>query len=483
MNFLERIMVNAYAALPPWKKRGDRQVGRELEELRTGDHSSVDRAFRALFKSYEPLPPLTYFNVAGRACTDLAPHYQKAPRRTLPATVSEVERAKIEALWKRHPARLETEQACVAQQCYFDFVHLDQTGTKTVVTPVLGYQVIDIEWPDALGPCDDLREARRVRFAVTLLERADSTATPSPFVATVDLSTEYAVMIYPNGRRQPLLAADGSNPLGYLPLAGRRRSQPADRVLWTPPPAYDLQSGHVGAVCGYTDVTAVIRQQIPGLLSAVGPGAKRLGKELRLSPGAILPSESEDIKIGWIQSQPPTEKYTAILDRSLELFENLRYLPSGSLTGVTGAAKDADTQPLYDERARQEQELIAFEGRRTDILIDVSNLLPEATKITPGLGSEVSVQYVYPQARQNVLQEAQAMALAASYGMISVVEEVARREGLASEDAARVVAERIAQWRDLVASQGSGSAPTPGMDRLAAQVAKPLTGGAGASEG
>lgn len=462
----------------PWNQYSSSKAGRQLEEFRAFDFRSMPTELRAVFALPGKIQ-LQYVGTTARACKDLAPHYVLDPRRTYPDALQGVELQEVSRILSRlRRTFLQTEQAGVAQQGYAYLCAPDETGRELRVTPVLGYQFVDVQWPSVLE-CDDLRRASRVRFAVPTAgpQRAMSNVPDRrpTSVAFVEITPDTAIITYPDGTQQGVLAPDGSNPLGYIPMVGRRRELPADRVLWIPDPAYDLQSVQIAAILGISDVVNVLRIQAPGVLTAKGPGARKLKAKIQVTPGTIIPLPNEDVELAWLQAQPISDKYLAAISFGLSLVENYRYIRPGGLSGITGAAKMVDGQGLTEERSRQDGDLVEVEQQLLDTAIDVRNtLLPKALKLPADIGREMSVVYNLPRPRENILQERQSLALACSLGIDSAVEFIMLNEGVDQTRAEKLYQERLQRWRDSVAGAGTGGS-VPGMDRLAAQVSKPLT--------
>lgn len=478
MTAVQLALTNATRSTPPWRSSETARVARQIEEFRNTDFSSMPLEMRVVFRAYKRLPPLRFFDIVGRACKDLGKHYDKLPRRVLPKALSEREKKPLLRWYaERPPITRDIEQAGVGQQSYVLFTHPDPEAPAAdpVVTPILGYQLISVEWGSSLGTFEDLRRARRVRFAVPArLSDRDRDRDDALFVCSVvEVTRDRAVMYLPDGQEVGVLAPDKSNPLGYIPMVGRRRARPADRETWIPEPAWDLRGATICATLSMSDMEHLARVEAPGILVAKGPGAKRLRRELELQPGTMLPVENEDVDIEWLQAQldQTIQGYQRMLDRQLDLVGNLRYLRQGDLSGITGAAKDRELAGLHEEYERQSADLIAVERAQLDVYCDVWNtLLPRAQKLPTEIGHELGVHFAKARPRENVLQEAQAIAVAASMGLLDIADDVATDEGITQEAADELIMERLKKHRDRLPP-----AKTPGLDRLADQVSKPLT--------
>lgn len=466
-------MTNAVRATPPWTIASAAKAGRQIEEFRGSDWSSMAREMRTVFRAYDRLPPLQYFDVVGRATKDLAPHLVRPVRRELPAALGETERKPIDRWFRTPPITLDTERACVGQQCYAVLIHPDPDNPLELThTTVLGYQLISVEWANTLGRCEDLRRAARVRFAVParLSSRIGDRAESISACSVVEITPDYATLTLPDGQWQGLLAPDGSNPLGYIPMVGRRRVRPPDRVLWIPDPAYDLQTGCITATLSMADATHMVRVMAPGMLVAKGPGAKRLKRDMKIQPGSLLAIDSEDVELDWLQAQPIVDGYLKIIDKGLDLMGNLRYLRPGELSGITGAAKSEELGGLFEENETQATEIVEAERALLDVFCDAHNvLIPRAQKLPTDIGHEMGVRFIRARPRQNVLQEAQAVAVAASLGLLDIVNEVADAEQVTYERAEEMVKDRLKRHRDMI-----GEGKTPGLDRVAAQIQRPV---------
>ena len=458
----------------PWFQFKGSRAGRQLEEFRANDFTSMPDELKAVFKHHAKIR-LRYLPIPGRACKDLAPHYIIDPRRSFPAALQGVELEEVEKILKRwRRTFLATEQAGVAQQGYAYLVSPDEHGRELILTPVLGYQLIEIAWSSVLET-DDLRRASRVTFAIPMddLRRPRWLATDRRPIgaAFVELTPDTAIITYPDGRQAGVLAPDGSNPLGYIPMVGRRRELPADRVVWIPEPAHDLLSVTIGAILGISDVENILRVLVPGLLTSSG-GGRQLKAKVGNQPGQMVPLPTEESKVDWLNPSPSTDKYIAAIEFTLSLLENYRYMRPGGLSGLTGVAKTRDGESLTEERSRQDGDLVVTEQELLDVAIDVRNkLLAKALKLPAEIGCEMVATFNLPRPRENVLQERQGLAIACSMGLDSAVERIMLDEGVSQDRAEQLYGDRLKAWRDAMGTAGA----TPGMDKLVDQVARPMT--------
>lgn len=446
------------SSLQPWVYPANRRMGQELEAFRAKDFSAMDSHLLDLFPNSASQIRLRHVPLASKVSQDGAGQYINTPICEL-AGVSEVQRQVFEdhrTQLQVNQSMLLAEQQCVLQQAVVFGLWPDARGVLRMPR-FMPYHITEVEFDDPWAlAAGDLRAAKRVVIEKPLKA--------SGYGATMRIVLERDLAYYtmPGDKQgRGLLTPSGRNPLGRVPLVGTRREIPEDCYL--PLPAMDVHSCQVGIVLVISDCESQSRNGTIKPAIATGEGAGSLPASLPLKAGSITPVPG-DVAITVIDITPAVDGYlkgAAMVMKLLTQFRNLR--PQGyDASIITGPAAAIDREGFLEERRRQEIRCEQLEQDRTDLLVDVHNLvLPRALKLAP---AKVSMRYRYVRSRENVLQEAQARSLLIQQGLWSVVEEVAEEEGLSFDGAIDLIEQRAAWTQRFPATP---TATTPGLDRSA----------------
>lgn len=458
----------------PWDADTDAKEGRQLEQLRVKDFSSIKAELDKVFKKTTIKTPI-YLPLAARVSTDGAAQYPSPPVVEYDG-VSEAQARVYSELRKRlrvDRVLLDAEQQGVLQQAYVLGCWLDRRGEPQLIR-ILPFQLIRIEWADAIDEqVGDLRLATYVELA---LPRGTGRTgqDQGPLFERVILTPTHAWGETSEGRGRGLLHPSGRNPLGYVPLVGTQRERP--EAGWIPKVAQDVLAANIGLIVGVSDALNTTRHQIHARLLATGAGVNALAETLPDGPEEMWRLQGE-VDVHVLQLNPAIEKYIKILDTInalLSSFRNLR--PTNSDASViTGAGLEMEQGGFLEERRRQEVRCEELEQHVAELTADVHNATRGcALKLKR---PKTRVLWRYVRSRQNVLQEAQSLVLLTEKGLWSEVEEVSRAMGVRAADAIEIIRERLAWRREELGKMVSTSAETPGLDKIAASAGRPSDAG------
>lgn len=460
-------------ALNPVFRSERASQSKQLEEFRNRDFRSMPTELAKLFVSDRALMErgLRYFNITGKASDDLAIQYSVPCQRRFTG-VSETQAKRWVEVYDGlgvNDVLAEGERQTVAQQSLVYGCWPDSKG-KLRLTRFLPYQIDEIVFRDPWAAMSgDLQDADRVVLCLPAFYPADTyqPGTTSQWVAKVTLTPDEAYVEFPDSKRFGLFNAQGTNPIGFVPVVGTRRALPLDSVDWIPELSQDLLSVQIGVNLGLSDVEHIMRQETSVTVYATGLGAKLINRDkVKKLAGGLIPIPDQTTLVP-ITTNPPVEKYLMAIDRMIGFFAQFRTLRPEGYTGLTGVAKAVDMFALEQERLRQENRLRALERGLVRLIARV-RVLTERSALTPEEPG-VDVSYVYPRTRENVLQEAQALPLLMANGLVDAVEEIAANEKVDLVEAERRWTKRMERWREMVAA---GALSAPGLDKIGSQLDK-----------
>lgn len=443
----------------------------QLEQLRCFEFASIPAEVDKIFKTRAPdiKASLRCVSLASRVALDGAGAFVQAPLLEL-GGVSETVKARVLALMdqvRMMQTLLEVEQQGVLQQSYLLGSWFDADGDQVLV-PFLPFQVEEITihdpWARAQG---DISKADRV-VLVQSVQPPSSSGWQSEWnaidvwCARVVLTRTEAYVEYPDKARVGLLAPDGSNPLGRVPLVLTRRVRPPQGLSVLPNVAMDVLFCNVGLILGLSDIEVGIRGQFHVKLIATGDDLNAF-KELPNSANDILPFKGQ-VNVTAVHLNPATEKYQRALETVQYLISQFRYLRPEAYQAsiVTGDARRQDAAGFTEERLRQETRTNRLITDTVKLLVDVANTRRGLLELAP---PTISATYRYVRPPENALQEAQALSVMCAQGLLNIFREVAKADGVSVEEAKRRVMENLDDWRSVI-----GTAPskdTPGLDKLA----------------
>ena len=246
-----------------WDALAEEENSFQLEAFRTCDFSTaMDGEIAKVFQR-TPLQ-VRHLPLIERYTRDKAKGYIRRPGRvfeglnTIQAeTLADVyRRSRIDA------ALLQADQKSHAQNSTILVVLPDRTNPLRVRLLSFIPAEVEIELDPAMM-AGELREVSSLACRVPIKRTSQGVIQFGKMVLT---ATE--AYIEGHGKRQPLLAADGSNPLGYVPAVGIRHTEPR-RGRWLPPLPLDLLSIQIGLTLGVSHIEAINRKREPPLEGAL----------------------------------------------------------------------------------------------------------------------------------------------------------------------------------------------------------------------
>lgn len=477
----ETIVTNALSHLNPAFSSENQRASLQLEQIRNWDFSSVETALRAAFKHSQFRS--MKFNLAHRVSVDGAGQYDEVPMRTFGGTSSLVaERWEdVYAELDIDGLLLDAEQAGVLANSYILGVWPDEDGDISVQR-FLPHEVVEIDFGINIFGVNDVSKAKRVVLARALPH--PSAMSISPWVVRIELTPEEAWIVLPDGVRRGIFDDDGSNPLGRVPLVGRRRALPVvsgtrteRTATWVPRVSEDVLSVQIGMVIGVSQAVGIAEAQTHAKVIATGDdaeGGKRMPARILDTPDNILYLPG-NVNVTQLQLNPPIEKLIRSLETSMYYLSQMRYLRPEAYQAsiVTGAARRADAEGFHSSQRRQERQCLTLERALCRLIGEVYDLT-QRTALKLG-EVDLHVEYRHVRSLENVLQEEQARTLRLANYMTDYVREIAREERVTEAEAQAILERRMAEAKGRL-EEARPAGATPGLDELTA--AGPVAEGA-----
>lgn len=479
---IETAVRNMVNHLNPAYTSENQRASLQLEQIRNWDFGSVEAALRNAFKhsSFRAMN----FNLAHRVSVDGAGQYDEVPMRTFGGT-SEFVGQRWEQVYSAldvDGVLLESEQAGVLSNSYILGVWPDEDGDVTVQR-FLPHEVIEIDFGVNLFSTSDISKAKRVVLARALPQ--PGAIQVSPWVVRIELTRDEAWVVLPDGTRRGIFDDDGGNPLGRVPLVGRRRATPVvsgTRVertaTWIPCVSEDVLSVQIGMVIGVSQAVGIAEAQTHAKVIATGDdaeGGKRLPKTVIDSPDNIIYIPGS-VQVTQLQLNPPIEKLIRALETSMYYLSQMRYLRPEAYAAsiVTGSARRADAEGFHASQRRQERACAKVEQELATLIGMVYDL---TQKTALKLGEvDLHVEYRHVRSLENVLQEEQARSLRLANYMTDYVREIAREERLTEGQAKELLERRMAEARERLEAARPGT-EQPGLDKLTPEAATAVAAG------
>lgn len=432
----------------------------QLEEFRSGDFSSMGAELKKVIKNGSAIA-LRHVPLVARYAADRAQPYILPPQREFSTTSANAE--KLTGWYRRNKVNaflLEANQRHEAQNSTVIVLIPDAKGEPRLFSFLPGEA--HVEWDDGLET--RLSHAKALHLRVPVRQEQTSTwfgcmtITPTSWKVTAG---SYSRDVY----------RGGGNPWGVIPAVAVRAGSPPRGFPWPALPA-DLRTVQIGLIIGLSDLDLTCRFQGAGREVVIGPGAHQAVEGMVVGSNRIMAIDGGDdpLTYQFVNPQPAIAQYIAMLQFTIGLLESFRFATPGALDGITGKAKEADRLPLLQQRFRSETPWRDAEPELAQ-LIAMFLHLPQP--------EDVEVDYRYVALPENDLQSAQADILRYAVGRDGVVEQVAREENITQEAAQTRVLDRMKKNRDILVGLlgGDGSAPVPGLDRVAGFL-KPILGDA-----
>ena len=249
-----------------------------------------------------------------------------------------------------------------------------------------------------------------------------------------------------------VLAEDGSNPLGEVPLIQLRRS-PAPPGRWFASEPQDLLDAQRALNHDFTDLGTISRLQGFAQGYIKGMDAESVSSLKGLGPNSFV-GLWEEAELGFASPSPDLKGYLDQVESYVKTVTSVNSLNPSSLmnksAGATALAKLVELQDREVERARHEVQFQAAENRLYRLVAKWINHLRGQPNLLPP--ANVKVTYRHAEPPTDPLHSAQSSALRISLGLSSAPRELMRQEGLTLEEAKRRVEENLAETRELTPS-------------------------------
>lgn len=467
MNWLEQAVASMIGSTNPALLDRSKGLGLQLEQLRNFDFRSMDAELKKVFENPKGIH-LRHNGLSYRVALDGAGQYVDTPQITY-GGVSAADAQRMADLRKSMHTDmrlLDAEQAGVLQQAYVLAMLPDAKG-QLRLHRFLPFEVACVEISDPWAD-DDIGAADKVVLMkpitppgnAGLLANVDGM---SLWCAQVVLTKTEAYIEMPDGVRTGIYNPEMTNPLGRVPVVSTRRARPANGCGFFPEVANDVLSCHIGLTLVLSDCEFIARNETPTRIVALGDQSAAIPKMIPNTPMRIIPMpQVEDIRE--LQSQAPIEKYIRAAETAIYYLSQYRYLRPEAYQAsiVTGSARRADAEGFMEDRRRHESRTEKLEQDLADLMVDSYNAIqPRALPLSR---ADVSVNYRYVKAADNVLQEAQALEKLFALGLLDKVKEVSRLENVSMEEAARRLAERqarnLADMKAVAAAQATPAQPS-----------------------
>jgi len=258
-------------------------------------------------------------------------------------------------------------------------------------------------------------------------------------------------------RGEGLWDADGSNPIGEIPVVLLRQSDPALGDIFAWPPEDLLAAAHAQAL-DHTDQGHIARLQGYGqpVVSGMDAAAAR---ELKIGPDNVIGLPDAEQSFEFVHGDPPLSEYaksTELFVRSTLALLGMNPATVMKSTASTAVAKQIELMDRQTERARMIVQLEAAETRLYNLTAAWLGELRRDVFDYDRFG-RVDIEYREPVLPADPLHDAQARRMAFEDGQLSPAKELARNRGISVEAARAQIRENVAELatlREIVDADG-----------------------------
>lgn len=478
---IKTMITNMVNHLNPAFTTENKRDSLQLEQIRNWDFSSVEAELKAAFV-HSKFRALN-FNLAHRVSVDGAGQYDEVPMRSFKGA-GDIAARRWEDVYQAlrvDDVMLDAEQAGVLSNCYILGVWPDEAG-DLVISRFLPHEIVEVDFGINLFSTDDIGKAERVVLARVIPQPGMLSA--SAWVVRIELTKAEAWTIYPDGTRRGLFSDAGDNPLGRVPLVGRRRAVPVASgyqqdlsAVYVPRVSQDVLSVQLGMIVGVSQAVGITTAQSHAKVIVSGDEAGMKGMPTKIidTPDNLIHIPGL-VTITPLTLNPPIEKLIRSLETAMYYLSQMRYLRPEAYAAsiVTGAARRADAEGFHASQRRQERACLTLERALNRLIADVYDI---TQKTALKLGEvDLHVEYRQVKSLENVLQEEQARSVRIANYMTDYVREIAREERITEAAAQELLMQRMAAKREMLqdalpASPAGATESTPGLDKLAPEVA------------
>jgi hypothetical protein len=242
-------------------------------------------------------------------------------------------------------------------------------------------------------------------------------------------------------RGRGVYTTDGSNPMGMVPVAMMRGTEPGPGEWWAPVPE-DILYAQRAVDHDMTDLGTVARLQAFG--QPVWKGAGPKDQSLELGPETAVRVDP-DGDFSFAQADPKLEGYVLEVKEYLTGVVGMNGLNPATFmksTGITAVAKQMELIDRESYRKEHLEILRAAEQRLYDVIRAQVNWMRGGVEVFPA--ARVEVEYREPILPVDPLHDMQALELAIRLGQTSEARARALRDGTSVEEAARRIDEERA---------------------------------------
>lgn len=317
---------------------------------------------------------------------------------------------------------------------------------------------------------DDIRDADIVEIRWPVSSEASSSTVFVHYGRAV-YTPEYAYIENSSGEKVGIYQDDLRHPLGYVPLVAGRLTEAEDGLFFPAPPG-DVLSLQIGMIIAASDMETIARMKVSPREVLLGSAAKTHAEKISASPFGVTGVPGAEMKYEAVSLDPRIDRYVEALDFTFRNWAMMRSLnPDGlwASRGITGVAKRVEQAEIVEDLARQEQLWRDLEQDLAELVADVSRLGPSALAIKSPV---IKVDFRYHEARENVLQDAQSLALFSALGADKTSRWLAMKHNIPLDDARKMMMDNLQERQEILKSwvPPEGAKPPPGLDEIGKQV-------------
>ena len=442
-----------------------RADSKQLEDFRRGCFQSMETELANTFDDTDGID-LRHLPIVQGASEDWADLYINRPTRRFSGVTTAVARA-LEDAYRR--SRLDTalmlaDQRAVVQNSLI--VAIDPLGARDFRMIGFSPYEYDVQFDDLLD--HDLRRARKITLRVPIKQTLEGMTIFGRRVyerhgdlgdhfwtATVEHFGEDSSVAVPLFPQYPTKL-----PWDDPPVAGLRFKDPP-AGYWAPFVPEDLLTVQIGTVIAISDIENICRVQCYGRWVLAGSGANTAPREMQGGPKRLWVFDApagSNLTYSEHYGKPPIDLYLGYVERYIAMYERFAHLQSGSLSGITGAAKAEERLSIEAHRRRRVSAMQDFEQDVLDVISMLGVVMMDAND-----SPRVEVTYHPVEPRENSLQQRQSHILGWASGAWDPVEHEMRFSHSTESEAKQRVEDRLGRFVDWRSKFGLAGKPLPGV--------------------
>ena len=238
---------------------------------------------------------------------------------------------------------------------------------------------------------------------------------------------------------------EGTNPLGRIPVAHLRSTEPEPGTIWSPCPS-DLLQAQRAINDAMTDLGLVASMQSHGQPIIRGlPQAT--AAEMELGPETIIGLPDSDSDFAFAKASPDLKGYLDISNNYMETIVSTNGLNPQTImksSGITAVAKQVELHDRSIERIRTQGSFESAENQIYQCISDWVNIQGGVEIFPPAF---VRLDWREVSMPGDPLHEAQRIERLVDLGITTSAQQLARFEGISIESAKAKVAQNIEETR------------------------------------